>query len=64
MLFSSLAKKIPVRALVLGLNGTPYSLVQKFLAEGRMQVVDVLPTLYGKLGMEPPQNIDGRSFLV
>jgi len=31
---------------------------------GRMQVVDVLPTVYDKLGIDPPPNIDGRSFLV
>ena len=33
-------------------------------ASGRMQVVDVLPTVYDKLGIDPPPNIDGRSFLV
>ena len=35
MLFSR-GKKPPVRAVVLGLDGTPYSLAQRFLAEGRM----------------------------
>ena len=32
-------------------------------ADGRMQVVDVLPTVYDRMGLEPPSNIDGRSFL-
>jgi predicted AlkP superfamily phosphohydrolase/phosphomutase len=31
---------------------------------GRMQVVDVLPTVYDRVGLESPPNIDGRSFLV
>lgn len=31
--------------------------------DGRMQVVDVLPTVYDRLGLETPDNIDGRSFL-
>lgn len=31
--------------------------------DGRMQVVDVLPTVYDKMGLEPLPNIDGRSFL-
>ena len=35
MLFSR-GKKNPVRALVLGLDGTPHSLIQAFLADGRM----------------------------
>ena len=35
MLFSS-SKKSTARAFVLGLDGTPHSLVQTFLAEGRM----------------------------
>jgi len=33
-------------------------------AERRMQVVDVLPTVYQKLGLPSPPNVDGRSFLV
>ena len=31
--------------------------------DGRMQVVDVLPTIYESLDAEIPRNIDGRSFL-
>ena len=30
---------------------------------GRMQVVDVLPTVYDRVGMEAPPDVDGRSFL-
>ena len=31
---------------------------------GRMQVVDVLPTVHDRVGMAPPPGIDGRSFLI